>query len=167
MAHEETRRRFEELSRTVVAGGRVRQMARFTQHGTTSTLDHTVSVAYQSLLLARTLRLRVDEASLVRGAILHDYFLYDWHDPVGERERWHGFTHPGRALANAERDFDLTPIERDVIKRHMFPFVPIPPRTLEGWLVCMCDKWCTVNEFLAPLIHADAGRPVGQCEDTV
>lgn len=145
-------KRFEELSAKTLASGRVQEMARFVQHGDTSTLDHTTAVARLALTMARGLRLRIDEASLVRGAILHDYFLYDWHDHEHAPDRWHGFTHPGHALRNAEADFDdLTPVERDVIVRHMFPFHPLPPRTKEGWVVCMADKACTVREFFRGL----------------
>ena len=84
-------KRFEELSAKTLASGRVQEMARFVQHGDTSTLDHTTAVARLALTMARGLRLRIDEASLVRGAILHDYFLYDWHDHEHAPDRWHGF----------------------------------------------------------------------------
>ena len=148
MALDTLRTSFAELSGEVLASGRVAQMGDFVQHGTTSTLEHVTAVAYRSLALARGLRLEVDEPSLVRGAILHDYYLYDWHDHEQAPDRWHGFTHPRHALANAELDFpDLTETERDVIVHHMFPFVPVPPRTREGWIVCMADKLCTVQEF--------------------
>lgn len=150
MALTEVRKYFCSLSHDVIRTGRVRQMANFTQHGTTTTLDHTVSVAFRALALARGLRIKVDERALVRGGILHDFYLYDWHDPSQALDRWHGFTHPGHALRNALQDFpDLTAIERDVISRHMFPFHPLPPRTREGWLVCIADKICTVQEFMA------------------
>lgn len=148
MALEDTKKRFYALSRDVVTSHRVPLMRTFTQHGTTSTLDHTVNVAFRALAIARGLHLSVDERSLVRGGILHDYYLYDWHDPNEALDRWHGFTHPGHALRNAEHDFgDLTPIERDVIVHHMFPFHPVPPHTREGWLVCLADKISTVQEF--------------------
>lgn len=140
--------RFRELSYHVVGQGRVLQMNDYVQHGTTSTLEHTLTVAYRALALARGLRISVDEQSLVRGAILHDYYLYDWHDHEHAPDQWHGYTHPGHALRNAEQDFpDLTAIERDVISRHMFPFHPLPPHTREGWLVCTADKLCSLQEF--------------------
>ena len=52
---------------------------RFFQHGTVTVYDHSVGVALMCLQLAALLRLRTDTRSLVRGALLHDYFLYDWH----------------------------------------------------------------------------------------
>lgn len=56
---------------------------------------------------------------LIRGALLHDYFLYDWHNQLTPHHL-HGFFHPGVALRNASMDVELTPIEHDIIKKHMF-----------------------------------------------
>ena len=78
-----------------------------------------------------------------RGALLHDYFLYDWHLT---HERWHGFRHPYIALSNASRDFDLTAREKNIIVRHMFPLTPIPPKYRESLLVSTADKICALKE---------------------
>ena len=115
------------------------------QHGRVSVLQHEVAVALLCLRLARALRLRVNERALVRGALLHDYFLYDWHEKDASH-RWHGFTHPARALKNASRDFDLGPTERDMIAHHMFPLLPGPPRCREAALLCLADKLCALRE---------------------
>jgi len=117
------------------------------QHGKVSVLEHSLAVALLCLKLARGLRLRFDERALVRGALLHDYFLYDWHEK-DPSHRWHGFRHPKAALRNAERDFNLGPIERDMIAHHMFPLVPIPPRCRESVLLCIADKLCALREAL-------------------
>lgn len=90
-------------------------MEKFTQHGDTSCLLHTIAVAYYSIKIAEFFGIKYKKRDLIRGALLHDYFLYDWHD--GEKERRiHGFTHPMTALRNADRDFDLTDTERDIKK---------------------------------------------------
>lgn len=117
----------------------------FVQHGDTSTLWHSIAVAYYSLWIARRLRLSCRWKSLVSGALLHDYFLYDWHIPAPDH-RFHGFTHPKAALRNAQRDWALDPIQRNIIARHMFPLTPVPPRCMEGFLVCLMDKWCSLAE---------------------
>lgn len=95
--------------------------------------------------IAEFFGIKYKKRDLIRGALLHDYFLYDWHD--GEKERRiHGFTHPMTALRNADRDFDLTDTERDIIKKHMFPLTVIPPTCREGWIVCLADKYCSLYE---------------------
>ena len=143
------RKRFDELSAPTLKSGRLYQLASFTQHGTTSTLDHVIAVAYSSLAFAMNAGIKVDERALVRGALLHDYYLYDWHDHAAAPDNWHGFTHPRHALNNACEDFpDLTPVEEDIILHHMFPLVPIPPHTKEAWIVTTCDKACSTAETL-------------------
>ena len=121
------------------------EMNKYIQHGDTSCLLHTVAVAYYSMKLAEKFRIPVHKRELIRGALLHDYFLYDWHDGKPER-KIHGFTHPGTAARNADRDFKLKRLEKDIIQRHMFPLTPKPPMSREAWLVCMVDKGCSLYE---------------------
>ena len=126
----------------------MQRMRTYKQHGSTSIFAHCVNVACTSLRIADRLNLRVNERAMVRGALLHDYFLYDWH--VSAREhRWHGFRHAGTALQNAERDFQLSDVERDVIKKHMFPLNPALPACKEAYIVTLADKICAVREFFA------------------
>jgi len=101
-----------------------------------------------SCQIAWKLHLNVTYPSLIRGALLHDYFLYDWHERSRDH-RLHGFFHPRRALKNAREDFELTSIESDIILRHMFPLNPVPPKYLESWIVCIADKVCTMREILS------------------
>ena len=120
----------------------------FRHHGTVNCYDHSVFVAETSLLLAQKLRLRVHGPSLIRGALLHDLYLYDWHVPDPEYpHRLHGFLHPARALHNAEKHFGLNSLERDIIQKHMFPLTMLPPVCRESWLVCIADTICAVQEW--------------------
>ena len=121
------------------------------QHGNVSTFAHSIRVACLAVWLADRLHLwrRVDVRSLVRAALLHDYFLYDWHDDDNGTHRLHGFTHGRAALVNAQRDFRLNRVERNSILHHMFPLTPVPPRYIEGYLVCMADKISATRETLS------------------
>ena len=85
----------------------LRRMEKFTQHGDTSCLLHTIAVAYYSIKIAEFFGIKYKKRDLIRGALLHDYFLYDWHD--GKGRHFHGFTHPGCAKRNAEMDYTLSP----------------------------------------------------------
>lgn len=118
----------------------------FIQHGSISCYDHSLNVAKKSLIIAGFLLIfiKINEKSLIRGALLHDYFLYDWHK---SGHRLHGFFHAKRALKNAESDFKLNDIEKNIIKRHMFPLNICPPKYRESWIVCLADKLCAVEEF--------------------
>ena len=125
--------------------GRMKYTQRYMQHSDISVYKHCISVAYTSVELAERFSLNVNRKELIRGALLHDYFLYDWHDKANGHH-WHGFTHPGTALHNASEDWKLTPVEREIIKKHMFPLTPIPPTCREAWLVCLADKICAAKE---------------------
>lgn len=129
-----------------VKNGRFLQEKKFLQHGNVSVHRHSINVAILSLDIANKYNFRIDCDSLVRGALLHDYFLYDWHTHEGFPCS-HGFVHPFIALKNAENDFVLSQCEKDIIVHHMFPLVPIPPCTLEGWIVCVADKICASLEL--------------------
>lgn len=137
-----------EYAQATLKREKVQSMRGYIQHGDTTTLDHAIAVAYYSLMLDQIWKLNCDQSSLVRGALLHDYFLYDWHQPHKEYGM-HGFTHPGTALRNAAQDFDLNLVERNIIARHMFPLVPIPPRYRESVVVCLADKFCSLNEMFS------------------
>lgn len=128
----------------------------FRQHGDVSVALHCFFAAVVCVRLARALALRVDTQALVRGALLHDYFLYDWHDP-DPSHRLHGFRHAGFALRNAGRDFPLGPIERNMIASHMFPMNLVLPRFRESLLLCLADKICSFCEtfHLAPPVGKD------------
>ena len=61
-------------------------------------------------------------------------------------------------MKNAERDFEIGKIEKDIILKHMFPLTPIPPVYRESALVCFADTLCAVMEYasydyIAPFIR--------------
>lgn len=117
------------------------------QHGTVTVYEHSLRVAECSCKIAEKLGWKIDMESLVRGALLHDYFLYDWHEG-SSGHRLHGFSHPVTALSNAMEDYELNFVERDIIRKHMFPMTLVPPVTREALIVCIADKICATQETL-------------------
>lgn len=120
----------------------------YIQHGNVTVNDHCMSVAQQSLKISSALHLKCSERELVRGALLHDYFLYDWHDKTVERQKLHGFHHPFTALRNASKEYTLTLREQDIIKKHMWPLTIVPPACREAWVVTIADKWISTLETI-------------------
>jgi uncharacterized protein len=126
----------------ILASDGMRREEGYVQHGTTSVFDHSLAVTRASLHLASALAaagVSVDTRVLVRGALLHDYFDYDWHLPRTARPH-HAFLHPSYAAENARTDFGVSGRCEECIRRHMFPLVPIPPCHVEAWIVCLADK---------------------------
>ena len=126
----------------------------FIQHGKQSVFQHSVDVANLSLKLSRILPAKFQERELVRGALLHDYFLYDWHTKkykfrrIKDVKQLHGFSHPRIALNNADKDFELSEREREIIRKHMWPLTAQPPMCREAWIVTAADKICSIRETI-------------------
>ena len=128
---------------------KVREMRAFTQHGSITTYDHCERVAEMSLKLNRRFRIGADEEKLAVGALLHDFYLYDWHDDDGGSHRLHGFTHPEQARQNAVEIFDIDEKEQEIIRTHMWPLtLNAIPKSREAAIVCLADKWCSLQETL-------------------
>lgn len=129
-------------------GSRLYEEEAFTQHGDTSCLLHSIAVAYYSYRLAKKLgSVGFCLPELIRGALLHDYFLYDWHENAFPPNGLHGYSHPYTAWQNASRDFTLTERECDIIRKHMFPLTLTKvPKYRESVVVMLTDKWCSLLE---------------------
>ena len=133
---------------------KVKSMDNFIQHGSTTTLEHCISVSYASYRIAK--KLKLDYISVARAGLLHDFFLYDWHKLPPEKRLFkkHGFTHPGIALKNAQEQFHLNKKEKDIIIKHMWPltFTKVP-RYKESILVSLVDKYISTKETIKNILN--------------
>lgn len=142
------RKQLRALEEPLLRQPEVRQMEQFTQHGRVSTLEHCRRVAERSFWLSLRLGWQVDRKALVTGALLHDFYGYDWHEKR-PGQKLHGFTHPAAACENASRVFQLSRKERGIIRSHMWPLTLFhAPASREAWLVSAADKWCSLEETL-------------------
>lgn len=119
-------------------------------HHKSSRYDHLVSVSYHSYKIAK--KYKLDYKSVARGALLHDFFLYDWRE-YKKNNRFsiknnHGLNHPKVALENAIKYFDLNDKEKDIIVKHMWPKCIGMPKYKESYLVSFVDKHIATIEFL-------------------
>lgn len=147
--HKEIHRKIRAAAGDVLHSNNFKSSRENIQHGNMTVYEHSINVAEYSVAISEKLHIRCSEEELIRGALLHDYFLYDWHhkDYVSPH-RLHGFYHPGRALRNAQKEYKLTPREEDIIKKHMWPLTIVPPMCREAWIVTTADKWCSLMETI-------------------
>jgi uncharacterized protein len=129
----------------VLSGDNLGKMLACKQHKNCNCLQHSIAVAYFSLLVVTRFKIKCSRSRLLRCALLHDYHLGDWREDNGSSFR-HGFMHAKVALQNANSEFALDLVEQNAILRHMFPMNPIPPKYIEGVIVCIVDKACAVYE---------------------
>lgn len=136
----------QEILSYLLSDSHVQKMKRFTQHGSVSTFEHCISVANLSYAIDKCLSLHSDLKVLLTGAVLHDFYLYDWHSGT---HRLHGFLHAKTACKNAKKYFAIDDKISHVIESHMWPLnLENFPRSKEAWVVCVADKCVSLYETL-------------------
>ena len=141
------RKLFYDTVREMLKDPDIRKLQSIPQHKGNNTLNHSIDVAKVSFALAEKLKIRIDERALAKGAILHDYYLYDIEES-GYSDYYHGRNHPETALLNAQEKYELSDTEKNIIRGHMWPLTLFhPPRSKEAWLVSMADKYCAIEEM--------------------
>ncbi|MCX7882842.1 MAG: HD domain-containing protein [Brevinematales bacterium] len=119
---------------------------------------HERSIFYHNLRVARVAyrlgkiieRLsfwRMRKKALIRGALLHDFFFYDWRRERPVSGKLHAFEHPRESSRHAVRFYAATRRERNIILSHMWPLGRYWPCHVESWLVTIADKWVSTKEF--------------------
>ena len=107
------------------------------EHHGISRLEHSLKVSYYAYCIAKSLKL--DYVEVARAGLLHDFFLSD--DERTSKDRFLStFTHPKKAVANADQVFGISEREADIIKSHMFPINLTVPKYAESWVVNFSDK---------------------------
>lgn len=125
----------------------VQRLANYTQHHHSNRLDHSISVSYNSYLVAK--KLGLNTRATARGGLLHDLFYYDWRTTKFDLGS-HAFIHPRVALRNAEKLTDLSPMEKDIILKHMWGATLAVPKYRESMIVSLVDDYEAVHEFSGP-----------------
>lgn len=131
---------FERIVSPILEIDEFNQTKFITHHGITR-YDHSMRVAYLSYKVSKALRLNYKEVT--EAALLHDFFLNEVdHENRTERLR----RHPEYAVNNASKYLDLTEMQKDIIKTHMFPVTFTPPKYLESWIVDFMDDVAALYE---------------------
>ena len=140
---------FSEIIAPLLDNADVLSMKNYIQHGNISTFEHCMGVAKASCFIGSHVPFRVDMTTLLQGAILHDFYLYDWHEVGDGSHRMHGFRHAKRAAENAASLLSVSDSVYSVIYTHMWPLNPFRiPRSREAMIVCMADKCVALYETL-------------------
>ncbi|MBQ1319675.1 MAG: HD domain-containing protein [Solobacterium sp.] len=130
----------------IVAIPEYQKLKQFRHHYSTNRYQHCLNVAWYTFLWCR--RAGLNARSAARGAMLHDFFLYDWRQKETQPiPGHHAAVHPVAALANAEKYVEVDDVMRDCILHHMWPSAKGRPVTAEGLLVSLADKYCAGMEL--------------------
>ncbi|KRN29719.1 hydrolase of the HAD superfamily protein [Lactobacillus selangorensis] len=128
----------------------VQKLNNYTQHHSMTRLEHSLNVSYRSYLIGK--KLHLNTRALARAGLLHDLFYYDWRKTKFNRGT-HAYIHPRVALRNAEKITELTPMEKDIIVKHMWGATIGLPRYKETWVVSLVDDYCAMDEYMGHLAN--------------
>lgn len=127
-------------------------------HHGTSKYEHSIRVAKLSYKLSKLFK--ADTKATARAGLLHDFFF----GTRKERPENSYLRHPVTASINAEKYFNVSKLESEAIKTHMFhqvllkkifPFInrkekasikEFKPKTKEGWIICASDMIVSIME---------------------
>lgn len=123
-------------------------------HYRTTVSDHSLNVAYYGLMICALLihlGIKVNERDLVRAALCHDLGILGRYDKFRNNQEC-CVQHPIDSLAIAENMLpDITEIERDSIRYHMFPIMCPHPHHAEGWIITVADKIALARDMAWPV----------------
>lgn len=135
---------FQMIIKELITNKTVQQMKNYKQHYETTCFEHCYTAAYYCFSLCK--KYHLDYKSATRAAMLHDLFLYDWRVRQPDRKGFHAFTHGRKACENACKIFDLNEKEKDIIIKHMWPVTFEFPKSIEGFILTVVDKYCAIME---------------------
>lgn len=117
-------------------------MKHFKHHGHVTCYDHSWRVTKYSYLTAYMFNL--DLEATFKGALFHDYYLYNRFEKV----HLHGYHHGKVSLRNAEMLEEFNDKEKNIVLSHMFPLTDTIPKYSESWVVTVVDKLVSTGEYL-------------------
>lgn len=149
---EEQKQSLEKIYQAFLHDEKIIRMKSISMHRGSNCYIHSFRVAKRAIKRALgSFRKNINLELVLLGAILHDYYLYDWRE---DRSKLHGHgkNHPYIASENAEKDFDI-PIEvKKIIKSHMWPInFSEYPKTREAKIVSIADKIVSLKEALTSI----------------
>lgn len=123
-------------------------------HYRTTVGDHSVNVAYYSLMISALLvhiGIRINERAIVRASLCHDFGI------LGRDRKFHNnkeccVQHPIDSLEIAKKMLpDISDLEKDCIRYHMFPLMCPHPHHREGWIITVADKIALARDCIYPV----------------
>ena len=75
--NEEERKIFFSVLKEISKNSRFHECNNYIQHGNTTVKRHCIRVAAPAYYIALKAGIKVKEREVIRGALLHDYFLYE------------------------------------------------------------------------------------------
>ena len=156
---QEQKNDLEKLYQSLLHNEKIMRMKDIPMHRGSNCYEHCFTVAKKAIKLCESpLKKNIDLETVILGAILHDYYLYDWRVDSSKR-KGHGRKHQYIAAENASRDFEISMEVRKVIESHMWPLnFHEYPKSKEAKIVSIVDKMVTLRQALTTHKHKEKRR---------
>ena len=126
------------------------ELKKYLAHGNTTIYEHCIRVAMLGLYFSKIFNIKVDKKELIESSLLHDLYLYDWHNT---KIKLHGLVHPKIASQNAKKFFNISDRVCKNIESHMWPLTILSiPKRKEAILLCIADKVSAITETISKYI---------------
>ncbi|MBQ6621307.1 MAG: HD domain-containing protein [Mogibacterium sp.] len=135
----------------ILASEEIRDAYEQTHHLWSTVGEHTLRVAVASLAICyalKRLHIHTDVKDVVVGSLCHDLGI------LGREEKFenqHECTreHPEESVRVAEQLVpELSDRSRDIIQNHMWPLGGKRPTSMEGLIVSVADKYCSIKDLV-------------------
>ena len=150
--NEEEKQKLENLYQSFLHDEKVMRMKEIPMHRGSNCYYHSFKVAKKAIKNALRHK-NVNLEVILVGAILHDYYLYNWRENKRLLKK-HGKNHPYIAAQNAEQDFHISEKVQKAIKSHMWPInIKEFPNSKEARIISVADKTIALRESLTSKAH--------------
>ena len=154
---EEEKKRLEDIYQAFLHDEKILRMKEISMHRGSNCYEHSFKVAKKAIKKSLN-RKDINLEVVLLGAILHDYYLYDWRKDRSKLKK-HGKNHPEIAIKNATKDFDISEDVKKVIKSHMWPLnIKEYPKSKEAKIVSISDKAVTIGESFTSIKYKQKKR---------
>ncbi len=116
-------------------------------HHDSNRLAHSLKVSHMAYEVCK--KFNLNYISAAKAGLLHDLYFNRIDECFRVKDKIKLFMndHPEDAVANAEKIFYLSPLERDIIISHMWPTSKHMPKYKESYIVSLMDKVSSLKEF--------------------
>ena len=145
----EQKEKLESIYQSFLNDEKILRMKEFSMHRGSNCYEHTFKVVKRAIHHVEiSSKKNINPEVVLVGAILHDYYLYDWRVDRSKL-KGHAKKHVQIALENASKDFDISKEVKEVIGTHMWPVnIKNYPKSREAKIVSINDKMVALCETL-------------------
>ena len=133
---------FEHIVQDILSNKEFKKLDTELHHGITR-YNHSVRVAKATYKCSKMFGLDYKEAT--RAALMHDFYINEQFNDQKPKEIL--TNHPSQAVINAKKHFNISEVQENIIKSHMFPLCTEAPKYKEAWVVTLMDKSVAAYEM--------------------